>query len=107
MAERSPTDRVTQRRLEDEPATPAEPAEEPAPPEGDPGADPLPGPVPAMTPGEESPAAPPGKPPLHLEGPSDVELRKRQDAWSVEKARHEARRRARRSEDSGEAESRS
>jgi hypothetical protein len=42
---------------------------------------------------------PPARPPLHLEVASDVQLRQRQLAWSVERARHEAYHRARRSED--------
>jgi hypothetical protein len=95
MATRGPADRMTQRRLAEEPAPPEESDPEPPSPE--------PGSVPAV----ETAATPIGKPPLHLEGTSDAELRKRQEAWSEERARHEAYRRARRSEGSEETEARS
>jgi hypothetical protein len=92
MAERSPVDRMTQRRLEEE-LVPAEPED------GEPEADPVPvDHEPAALP-DETPTPPTAKPPLHLEGASDVELRKRQDAWYAERSRHEAFRRARRAEE--------
>jgi hypothetical protein len=78
---------MTQRRLEDE-APPAEESD---------GATTVPESEP--DPVEDAPLAPATRPALHLEGPSDVELRKRQDAWSVERTRHEAYRRERRATD--------
>lgn len=92
MAERGPIDRMTQRRLEDESSPEDVPEEEPG---GESTATEVePGPP------EEPPSIPLAKPPLLLEGASDDNLRKRQDAWYAERARHEAYRRARRSEGS-------
>ncbi len=84
MAERGAAGLMTQRRLGEDPPPPEAPEEEPLATEEE-----------SSVPPEITTAAP-VRPPLRLDGPSDTELRQRQDAWLAERARHEAYRRTHR-----------
>ena len=86
---------MTQRRLGEDPPSPEAPEEEPLTTEEESGSPP------------EPPATAPARPPLRLEGASDTELRRRQDAWLAERARHEASRRTHRLDAPGDSGARS